>query len=89
MTIKLEEYISLRKSVNKMNLRIGDEIIDDSESSLDEEQEERENFVNTRHYEIDGQFAPRYYFITNVSSFIMAILKKILIPNWKFVSKTG
>lgn len=75
MTIKIEEYNSLRKSVKKMNTRIGDEIIDDSESSLDEDYEEPENVVNTRHYEVDGQFAPKYYFITNVSSSFMGIIE--------------
>lgn len=68
MQVKLEkEIVMLRESLKTLNARVGDEIIDDSsDSSLEDENEESKNSVNTRHYQIDEQFAPKYYFITNV-----------------------
>lgn len=69
--IKLEKRNEcLTKALNKMNERLGDETIDDSDDSLDDDYEQCENVVNTRHHEIDGQFLPKHYFITNVSEMI-------------------
>lgn len=69
LLLQVEEEVEvLKKALNRMSMRLGDEIVtDDSGSSLDIEDEVYENPVNTRHYEIDDQFAPKYYFITNVS----------------------
>lgn len=59
-----EENQLLRDANNRMNARLGDEIIsdDDSISSL----EDFETEVNTRHYQYDHQFSGKYGFITNV-----------------------
>lgn len=66
--IKLEkENKILRKSLYYLNERLGDQYINDSESSLDEEFQEFDNPVNTRHMQIDAQFAPRHFYKTDVS----------------------
>lgn len=66
--IKLEkENAELRVALKKLNLRVGDDIIDDSDPSTGDDHEEIEHPVNTRHYQIDEQLAPKYYFITNVN----------------------
>lgn len=62
-----EENKMLKNALQNSNRRLGDEIISDSDSSLDGEGEVHVNPVNTRHFEIDSLFAPNYYFITNVS----------------------
>lgn len=46
-------------------MRLGDEIVSSSDESV-ESDVENQNPVNTRHYQIDNQFAPKYFFITNV-----------------------
>lgn len=65
--IKIENE-ELRTAIQKLNLRLGDEIVsDDSITSLVSDCEMPENGVNTREFAIDHQFADKYYFITNVS----------------------
>lgn len=71
-----KENENLRSSIKKLNLRLGDETLTDDEnndssciSSNDETETETGEieYVNTRNYQIDNQFAEKYYFITNVS----------------------
>lgn len=60
----------MRASIQKMNSRLGDETVYDSDSdssSSDSGNIMPENEVNTREFAIDRQFADKYYFITNVS----------------------
>lgn len=69
MRLKSEKE-ALRKALYKNFVYLGDQIVDsdsENESSCDD-QEEFVSPVNTRHYQIDDQFAPNYYFITNVCS---------------------
>lgn len=57
-------------ALKKANRRLGVEIISDTESSdtaSDSDLNTDEN-VNTRHYQLDAEFAKKYYFITNVMS---------------------
>lgn len=76
--IKLEDQVyHLQKSLHYLNTyRLGDEIIDDEDESVQSvskppkiigpDSEQNTNDVNTRNYQLDGLFARRYYFITNV-----------------------
>lgn len=70
--IKLEkENEDLRKTVRALNQRIGDDILtEDSDDSIGEDPPESKN---TRHYQLDSQFARSYYFITDVSKIIWYI----------------
>lgn len=67
--VKLEEENAiLRLILNKMSARIPTEVISDG-SGEEEMCEELEGgmVVNTSHYQIDGMFATKYYFMSNVS----------------------
>lgn len=68
--IKLEdEKRNLAASLTRLNQRIGVEIISDSDSSAGalESDPETQSDVNTRHMQLDAEFAKNYYFITQVS----------------------
>lgn len=73
--IKLEKEIdSLRATVKSLNNRVGDEVVlsDESDESEDESfgiatGNRRE--INTRHMQIDGLFAAKYFYITNVGTY--------------------
>lgn len=76
MFMKVEEENKiLRITLNKLNSRIGDEVVSESDSTLNDDdcgnKVRKENVVNTRHYQIDSQFADKYYFITNVGKTII------------------
>lgn len=61
-----EENKMLRNALQTTFRRLGDEVIADSDSSLDDDDDEvQDSQVNTCHFEIDSLFAPKYYFITN------------------------
>lgn len=70
--IKLEEKIEvLRNALHKVNVRLGDEEVtdsDDDDGSIlsDENDDEQNPVINTRHFERDHLFAEKYYFKTNV-----------------------
>lgn len=57
----------LSMALKKVNMCLGDQIIsDDSDSTSDSDNDRYGNPVNTRCYQIDELFAPKYYYITNV-----------------------
>lgn len=62
----------LLATVNKLNDRVGDELISDSDSDgLSDLCDENVNpNVNTLHFQRDGSFAAKYFFITDVSFFL-------------------
>lgn len=62
-----EENERLRRTIVKLNERLGDEIVSDSDDN-ESIPDEFEIDVNTRHYEYDSQFASEYRFITDVST---------------------
>lgn len=67
--VKLENEAS-KTALKKVNMCLGDQTVpNDSTSSIedDEYNYNEDNPVNTRHYQIDSLFAPKYYYITNVS----------------------
>lgn len=67
--VKLEkEKGVLIKSLTNVNSRLGVEIISDSESSVESlhDSEDAIELPNTRNFQIDPEFANRYFFITNV-----------------------
>lgn len=69
--VKLEGEVNrLRGTIQRINLRLGDEIISDGEhdeAEIVSEIEISRPRVNTEHYDLDSRFASKYYFITNVS----------------------
>lgn len=66
--VKIEkENERLRQTIVKLNERLGDEIISDSDDN-ESIPDEFEVDVNTRHYEYDSLFASEYGFITDVST---------------------
>lgn len=75
-----EENQLLRDANNRLNARLGDEIISDdvSISSL----EDFETEVNTRHYQYDHQFSGKYGFITNVRLYWKCVLDKHYYSNY-------
>lgn len=63
-----KENESLKKALQYANIRLGDQTVQNSStSSIEDEVNNEENPVNTRHYQIDSLFAPKYFYITNVS----------------------
>lgn len=63
-----KENESLKKALQVANMRLGDQTVPNSStSSIEDEVNDEDNPVNTRHYQIDSLFAPNYYYITNVS----------------------
>lgn len=67
IVVKLEkENEDLHTANIRLNKRVGDEFIMDTSSESSDENE-FETDVNTRHYQVDGSLAKRYYYITNVS----------------------
>lgn len=68
-TIKLEKTNDLLvKSLEKANKRIGVEIVADTESSSDslDDSDLAAAIPNTREFQRDSEFAPRYFYITDV-----------------------
>lgn len=66
----------LRSTNSRLNKRIGDEILSDSDDSVfSVDNYPSENVVNTRNYQLDGQFAKHHYFITNVRLIDLFLLK--------------
>lgn len=67
------ENDALAVSLKKVNQRLGIEIITDSEESDTTSDSDLSsssnstNIVNTRHYQLDAEFAKKYFFITDVS----------------------
>lgn len=63
----------LQATVGKLNCRLGDEIIHDSESDDNDSDvlhdENVDPNINTLHFQLDSSFAAKYYYITDVSSF--------------------
>lgn len=55
--------------MTRLNSRIGDEIIYNTSSSDEEDLDEDNREVNTLHYQRDGQFADRYFYIADVIIF--------------------
>lgn len=67
---KEKENEMLIDSLKKANRRLGVEYIsdtDESDTTLDSDSNS-DPVVNTRHYQLDAEFAKIYYFITNVMS---------------------
>lgn len=69
VTIKLEkENELLRMSNYKLNERLGDEILTESEDSiLSDDHSETSKIVNTQYLSFDDQFSGEETFLTNVS----------------------
>lgn len=69
-----KENEGLRASIKKLNFRLGDETVSDDDegesaiSSNNEDEPMRRNSINTINYQIDRQFVPDFFFITNVSN---------------------
>lgn len=61
-----EENEKLKNALKVCNLRLGDQTIANSSTSSVEDEVDDGNPVNTRNYQIDSLFAPKYYYITNV-----------------------
>lgn len=80
--IKMEEEIeTLRNALRRVNVRLGDEIVTDSDDDdvsilSDNDNVEQNPVINTRHFERDHQFAEKYYFKTNVCFGLNLILYK-------------
>lgn len=65
--VKLEDTIDVaREAINKLNKRIGDEVIDSDDSLLSDDDHPFETVVNTREYQRDHWFNRQYFYITNV-----------------------
>lgn len=70
--VKLEkENCDLHEANLSLNKRLGLEVIMDTSSDSSEDDNNFKTVVNTQHYQIDGLFAKRYYFITNVSRYLL------------------
>lgn len=64
-----KELKDVKAANAKLSLRIGDEIVDDSDDSiLSDGDDEYSTKVNTRHHQLDAQFSGPFYFLTNVCS---------------------
>lgn len=65
---KENEIQTLRETLEKLNLYLGDELVVGSSGESDvEDNISAPSVLNTRHYQLDSLFAPKYYFIMNVS----------------------
>lgn len=68
--IKIEENNHLKQTIALLNRRIGIETVNDDDDDKFDHSDTVATYVttvNTRNYQLDGSFAKKYYFITNVS----------------------
>lgn len=69
LQIKKEQNKFLQTAVNKLNIRLGTEIVDDDENaacSFAMRRYENSMNVNTLHYQRDADLGQKFFFVTNV-----------------------